>query len=403
MAPRVAYVCADPGVPVFGRKGCTVHVQEVLRALLAAGARVDLFATRLDGDPPADLTAVRIHRLPAAPKGDVAQRERLCLRGNADTLAQLRREHGGFDLVYERYSLWSYAGMEYARGAGTAGVLEVNAPLVEEHGRYRELVHRDEADRVAERAFGAASVLAAVSSGVAAYLHGFPAARGRVHVVPNGVNPRRFSPDVTPALPGRPGAFTVGFCGNLKPWHGIETLLQGFTILYRRHSNTRLLVVGEGPERETIERWRDENALEGAIELTGRVLADDVSGLLTSMDVATAPYPRMDDFYFSPLKVYEYMAAGVPVVGSRIGQVGEVLRDGETGVLCPPGDASALASALERLMLDRPLRGSLAAAARDEVLRRYTWDAVVARVLSLAGVNAAASGAERRATAEVTS
>src|SRR6185436_13422914 len=94
---RIAYVCADPGVPVFGRKGCTVHVQEVLRALMAAGATVDLFATRLDGDPPVDLREVHVHRLPAAPKGDVAKRERLCLAANEELGEQLRR-FGPFDL-----------------------------------------------------------------------------------------------------------------------------------------------------------------------------------------------------------------------------------------------------------------------------------------------------------------
>ena len=382
MGLRVAYVCADPGVPVFGRKGCTVHVQEVLRSLLAAGARVDLFATRWDGEAPADLSAVKVHRLPAAPKGDPAARERLCMEANGAALEQLRR-HGPFDLVYERYSLWSYGGMEYARESGAAGVLEVNAPLVEEHSTYRGLVHADEALRIAGRAFGAASVLAAVSAGVGEYLNGHAEARGRVHVVSNGVNVRRFSPEAPPARPAAGDTFTVGFCGNLKPWHGIPVLLDAFERLHARHPATRLLVVGEGPERETIERAEDR--LGGAIEMTGRVSSDEVPGLLTSMDVATAPYPASEDFYFSPLKLFEYMAAGVPVVGSRIGQVGEVLRNGETGVLCPPGDAGALADALERVMIDAPLRRAISTAAREDVLRNHTWDAVVGRVLSLAG------------------
>jgi glycosyltransferase involved in cell wall biosynthesis len=391
MGLRVAYICADPGVPVFGRKGCTVHAQEVLRALLAAGAEVVLFATRLDGDPPADLREIRVHCLPPAPKGDVAKRERLCLDANDDLRGQLRR-HGPFDLVYERYSLWSCVGMEYARDRGAVGVLEVNAPLVEEHARYRELVHAEEARQVAERAFGAARVLTAVSSGVAEYLNRHKSARGRVHVVPNGVNPRRFSPEVAASRPAAPGMFTVGFCGNLKPWHGIAELMEAFARLHARRSESRLLVVGEGPERETIERKR----LGEAVEMTGRVSADEVPELLRSMDVATVPYPVMADFYFSPLKLYEYMAAGVAVVGSRIGQVAEVLSDGVSGVLCPPGDVGALEEALERLMLDRGMRERLAKAAREEVLRRYTWDAVVARVLSLAGVG-------ERACAEVAS
>src|SRR5215207_8449299 len=91
---RVAYVCADPGVPVFGRKGCTVHVQEVLRAFGRAGAEVDLFATRFDAPAaPEGLTAVRVHALPAAPKGDAAERERRSLAGNQD-LRALLDQHG---------------------------------------------------------------------------------------------------------------------------------------------------------------------------------------------------------------------------------------------------------------------------------------------------------------------
>ncbi len=387
---RVAYICADPGVPAFGNKGCTVHVQEVLRSFLAAGAGVDLFASRLDGDSPEDLRAVRVHRLPPAPKGNAAERELRCLKAN-DELSELLRRSGPFDLVYERYSLWSDAGMRHARQSGAAGVLEVNAPLIEEHSAYRELVHRDEAERVAARAFADASVLAAVSSGMAEHLRlRHPAAASRVHILPNGVNPRRFRPDVLSARPAARGVFTVGFCGNLKPWHGVSVLMNAFETLHRRREDTRLLVVGEGPARQTIEAELSRSGIGAAVEMTGRVSSDEVPGLLASMDVATAPYPQIDDFYFSPLKLFEYMAAGVPVIASRIGQLDEVIEDDVTGILCPPGDADALALALERLMDDPSRRRRLAAAARETVLREHTWDAVVRRVLSLAGLGAVA-------------
>ena len=72
---RLAYVCADPGVPVFGRKGASIHVQEVVRALDARGVEVELFASRTGGDPPPGLEKVPLHGLPAPPKGDLAARE----------------------------------------------------------------------------------------------------------------------------------------------------------------------------------------------------------------------------------------------------------------------------------------------------------------------------------------
>ena len=163
---RIAYVCADPGIPCFGQKGSSFHVQEIMRAFRSLGAEVDLFATRIDGEAPADMQTIRAHALPPAPKGDVAKREQMSLAANGELRIALERE-GPFALVYERYSLWSFAAMEFARDHGIPGVLEVNAPLIEEQATYRKLVHRIEAEGVAERVFRAASVVVAVSQEMA--------------------------------------------------------------------------------------------------------------------------------------------------------------------------------------------------------------------------------------------
>jgi glycosyltransferase involved in cell wall biosynthesis len=383
-SPRIAYVCADPGVPIFGRKGCSVHAQEVLRALLRRGARVELFAARLDGPPHPDFTRIKVHPLPSPPKGDPASRERALLAANDDLMTTLIGA-GQFDLIYERYSLWGWAGMARARASGAPGLLEVNAPLIEEQAHYRSLIDRASAERVAERVFGLASGVVAVSEEVAAYVDRYPAARGRVHVIPNGVNPDRFPPDVAPACPARLGTFTVGFVGSLKPWHGLSILVEAFARLHRRDPNVRLLIVGEGPMRAKLEVDLAERGMAEAAQLTGAVTPDAVPGMLASMDVVVAPYPVLEHFYFSPLKVYEYMAAGRPCVASRIGQIEAIIEDGRNGLLCPPGDAAALGEALERLLRDPALRSRLGEAARDTVQRHHTWDAAVARILALAG------------------
>src|SRR5207245_5097339 len=118
--------------------------------------------------------------------------------------------------------LWSFAGMEHAAAAGVPGLLEVNAPLIEEQAAYRGLRDAGGADRVAARAFRAASVLLAVSAEVAAWLERRGAAGSRVHVIPNGVDAERFRPDVPPAAPGPPGSFTVGFVCLVKGWVGVD-------------------------------------------------------------------------------------------------------------------------------------------------------------------------------------
>jgi glycosyltransferase involved in cell wall biosynthesis len=380
---HIAYVCADLGVPVFGRKGCSIHVQEVVLAFGRLGARVELFTPRAEGEPPPGLEAVPVHCLPAAPRGDAVTRERAALAAN-DALHEALRRAGPFDLVYERYALWSFAGMEYARAARVPALLEVNAPLIEEQAEHRTLVNRHGAAAVAARVFGAATVLVAVSTEVGSYLEGYPEAARRIHVVPNGVNLERFLPGLLAARPRQAGTFLVGFVGSLKPWHGLTTLVQAFALLHGRHPDARLLVVGEGPEGPHLLEELSRRGLCGATELTGAVPPTEVPRLLARMDATVAPYPILKRFYFSPLKVYEYMAAGLPLVASRVGQLAELIQDRVNGLLCPPGDAVALAAALEELRNDPELRRRLGEAARATVVREHSWEAVARRLLRLA-------------------
>jgi glycosyltransferase involved in cell wall biosynthesis len=380
---RIAYVCADRGVPIFGNKGCSIHVRQVISALLRHGAEIDLIAAGLDGERPANWGNVRIHLLPLLSSTDPREREQMALAGNEHTMAALRKS-GGFDMVYERYSLWSYAAMEYATLTGTSGVLEVNAPLVEEQAEHRVLIDRAAAEGVARRVFAAADALVAVSKELADYLNSYPGARGRVHVIPNGVDPARFPENIRPSLPNPKRLFTIGFVGSMKPWHGLPSLLAAFDQVRRSAPDTRLLIVGNGKAKEELQSAILDRGLEDSIHFTGAVDSEKIPELLASMDVAVAPYPALANFYFSPLKVYEYMAAGRAVVASRIGSLIELIEDGVSGLLSPPGDGEALAAAILRLKADAALRQRLGAAARKMVIENYTWDQVVRRTTALA-------------------
>jgi glycosyltransferase involved in cell wall biosynthesis len=388
---RIAYVCADPGVPVFGHKGCSVHVKEMLRALSRQGARLELFAACADGEPVADLG---VHPLQPLPTGNRALREQAALAANEEVRSLLER-CGPFDAVYERYSLWSFSAMEFARDTGIPGLLEVNAPLVEEQARYRELVDEAGAKLVAKRAFASASALIAVSSAVADYVRRCIEANGHLHVIPNGVDPDRVRPGLERALAREHGTFTVGFVGSLKRWHGLSTLVEAFSALHRDFPQVRLLIVGDGPERERLVADVTKHRLEQVVHLTGAVASDRVPRMLASMDVAVAPYPDVPDFYFSPVKVFEYMAAGLPVVASRLGQLPEIIQSEVNGLLVPPGDAEALTAALRRLISERQLGSRLGAKARETVVRNHTWDLAARRVLEIAGL-----GFEARPDAE---
>lgn len=379
---KVAYVCTDPGVPVFGAKGGSIHVQSVVRALLARGAEVVLFVRRTGGEPPAGLESVTVRKLSKAPKGQTAERERFLLDANAELGALLASEPG-LDLVYERQALFSYAAMEYASAAGLAGLLEVNAPLIEEQRRFRSLTLVAQAEAAAGRCFGAAGAVLAVSRQLADRLERETAARGRVHVVPNGVDVERFGPGVRAELPTPAVEVTIGFVGSLRPWHGVEQLVEAFLRLRRESAPVRLLIVGDGPVRARVEAACGEHA--GAVVLTGSVEPARVPGLLASMDIAVAPYPRMEGFYFSPLKLYEYMAAGVAIAASASGQVCEVIEDGRTGLLYEPDDAEGLYRVLEQLTEDGALRSRLGGRAREAAHQKHSWANVAQTILHLAG------------------
>ncbi len=386
---RIAYVCADRGVPVFGTKGSSNHVQEVVRSLVAQRAHVEIFAARIGGLPPPGLDGVAVHRLPKGPRDTSEQKERSALDANGH-LRDALDSSGPFDLVYERHSLWSYAGMEYARDHSVPGLLEVNAPLFDEQRRYRRLVLDDEANRAVTRVFGAASALLGVSEGVAGYLRHHSAVTSPVYVVPNGVDPRRFMPPSRDRSPPERRLFRVGFVGTLKPWHAVEDLIEAFAGLHPPDGETRLLIVGDGPQRHILEAKVLACGVHDAVDFHGAVAPAEVPPLLASMDVAVVPYSPTEGFYFSPLKLFEYMAAGRAIVAASIGQMETFVVDGVTGLLYPPGDIAALTRALARLAADEPLRRRIGAAARTVAVRDHTWHAVIGRIFELARANSPA-------------
>ncbi len=170
----------------------------------------------------------------------------------------------------------------------------------------------------------------------------------------------------------------------MKDWHGLPILAEAFTALHRHCPQARLSMIGDGPARAAMQETLEAHGLGAAVTWHGRVAPDQIPALLAELDVAVAPYPRLDTFYFSPLKVYEYMAAGLPVVASDLGQLRQLIRPGVNGLLCPPGDAAALADQLSVLAGQPQLRQRLGLAARQTVVEHHSWDRRVKDILALA-------------------
>ncbi len=174
-----------------------------------------------------------------------------------------------------------------------------------------------------------------------------------VEVLPNAVDCARFS------LPVRdPDRFIIGFAGSLKPWHGIEVLVEALAAVPEAH----LEVVGHGPCLDALDDLPPER-----VTRLGTLPHDEATAAMARWDAGLAPYLPLEGFWFS--------------VVSDLGDARDVLGDGRRGVLVAAGDAAALAEALRELARDRAGAWHLGSAARAWVAEERTWAAVAERVL----------------------
>ena len=383
---RLAYLLPDPGIPVGGVKGASVHVAEVCRALVDAGVHVRLFAMRAAGAPPrgAELELFDTGRIASGLAGEPERRSQVdaFLHWAGDRVAAFEP-----DLVYERLSLFAGTGGSIAARLGVPRIVEVNAPVAAERARRVGLARPDLADAMERRALDGATVVA-VSAPAARW--SLERGAATAEVIPNGVDAERFDPDRTAAAGlalrsdcGLEGCEVVAFVGSMKPWHGVGTLLDAIALLAQDRPRLRLLVLGEGPGSAEVQARAARAPLAGRCRLVGAVPSELVPGYLAAADVATAPYhdPGVDEgFYFSPLKVLEAMAAARPIVASAFESIAELL-DG-TGVLVPPDDAAALARAIAGVLDDPAGARALGNAARGRAVATYGWERVVQRLLA---------------------
>lgn len=380
---EIAYISMDPGVPVYGNKGCSIHVQEVLRVFKAMSAEIHLFTVKKGKQFLQEFNDVKLHLIDDLPKGDASHRELKAMALNIHLKNELEKQ-GGFDLIYERYSLWSYAAMQYGDANNIPSVLEVNSPLINEQKTHRELIHGEDAVAITKKSLNAADSVISVSDEVRKdYVNKYIDDKEKVHVISNGVNTTKFNSNIKPSMPSP--KFTLGFVGSLKPWHGLDNLIEIFSLVNNKLPESRLLVVGDGTERDNLERKISEHDLAEKVVITGAVSHEQIPGLIASMDVALAPYPSTAEFYFSPLKIFEYMACGVAVVASDAGQISNIIKSKHDGLLCKAGDDVEFAQKIIELHDNSMLRKKLSKNALNS-MEPYSWNNVVKKILGTVNI-----------------
>jgi glycosyltransferase involved in cell wall biosynthesis len=345
-----------------------VHVLEVARGLAARGHEVHAVVRREDGAPThgPSPSGVVWHRISWTPPHRLFR-----FRARAAVEDVARRVSP--DVVMERYYNFGGEGVTVAARRGLPALLEVNSPVVDHPGSLKALLdallvvrpfrrHRERLCRLS----------AALVSPLPGIVPEF--ARAKTETVTWGANVDDFSPgrrsEGARRRLGIPeGAVAVVFSGSFRPWHGVHVLEAAARRLASRKDLYFVLVGGEAAGEAAGYRGRR----------LGPVAYSEMPAVVAACDIGVAPYDTARlrqlrlGFFWSPLKIFEYMASGLPTVTIPRFPLTDIVREGLEGVHVVEADAAALAAAIERLAGDGPLRTEMGARARARVVERYSW------------------------------
>jgi glycosyltransferase involved in cell wall biosynthesis len=371
---KILYAALDQRVP--GTTGGSVHVTAVADGLAARGHAVTVLTSAGAGPFPAG--AVRWETM-GPPLGVKYLR---AWRAGAVEAAARRC---GADVIIERYYNFGGEGVRAARATGALAVLEVNAPVIDYPGSPKSWIDRallvEPMRRWRDHLCGLADLIVTPTAAI------LPphVAPERIVEVEWGADTNRFRPGA-----GGPAAYpawdgvTAVFAGAFRAWHGAASLVRAARTLQAwGRRDIRVVLIGDGPEhaRVSVEARGLDRVL-----LTGALPHADMPAALAAAHIGVAPFdvsahaPLQLAFYWSPLKVFEYMAAGLPVVAPVIDRLAAIVRDGEEGVLFGQSEPDGLAHALARLAGQPDLRQRMGAAARARAVSAFSWQAHCARL-----------------------
>jgi glycosyltransferase involved in cell wall biosynthesis len=369
---------------IRSKDGQAVHMEEMIGALRGLGHEVLLvgpgaFARATFGHDPKQLSSFKKR----APK---ILYEVLELGYNLLAFSRLYRACMKFrpDFIYERCNLNLLAGIWYRRLMRVPLVLEVNAPLSQERARFGGLGCFRLAAFLERWVWRNADYVLPVTRRLAEEIHTGGVPMDRIMVVPNAIDPLRFpvetdGGEVKREL-GLEGKIVLGFVGFVREWHGLDSVVN---LLARPDapSTLHLLIIGAGLEKELMEQASG-LGVSHRLTFAGLVDREHIGRYISAFDVALLP-ACVD--YCSPLKLFEYMAAGKAIVAPDQENIREIVTSEESCLLFDPGSRESMAGAVHRLATDVELRERLGHTARALISSRgYTWRQNAGRVTAVA-------------------
>ena len=380
---RILYIAS--AIEAGGTSGGWTHVTEVACGLAALGHDVRVIARGAPSGTPT----------PCLGCGVMLKSVRLPQYAAVAALPLLMREFSRFrpDVVIERYYNFAGAGVLAAHRRGVPVLLELNAPMVDPprslKARVDTLLLGSLRSWAVRQARWSAAIVTPLASTIPPEI-----ARHKIHELPWGANVERFDParrvreqarlaDLAASLGLEPNVPVAVFLGSFRAWHGAAGFVQAARRLLATGANVAFLTIGSGPELAELRAQVSVSGVpHGRFVFAGARPHDTIPDFLALADIGVAPFdlsahPPLTKFgfYWSPLKIFEYMAMALPVITVNVPPLNEIVRDGKEGLLYESGNIAGLTTALETLASQAPLRRTLGESARLRVIERYSWQA----------------------------
>ncbi len=361
---------------IQSRDGQSVHVEELVAAFRALGHEVVVVGPGFYDDSgfggESRLVSVLRRLLPGA-LGELSE-----IAYNILAYRRLSRACRALrpDLIYERYNLYYLAGAWLAKRTKIPFFVEVNSPLAEERDKHGGLKLRAVARACERFVWRAGKNVLAVTEVLRGHVLAAGVDPARARVVPNGVVLERFS-----QAPGTANEIPVlGFVGFVRDWHGLDEAIRAMAD--NPAIPAAFTIAGDGPALPGLRALAASLGVADRVTFAGLVPHEDVPATVAGFDIALQP--RVVE-YASPLKNFDYMAAGRAIVAPDQPNIREILAHERTALLFDPARPGAMWDAVARLLADPALRARLGAAARAELeARDFTWRGNAGRIVGWA-------------------
>jgi len=283
-------------------------------------------------------------------------------------------------LLISRLEAYTLSSIYLANKKKIPVIVEADGPVAYEKMKYQNQfkTHQGLVDYFEVAALKKSWLSFTVSNQLKKYFTAKGVSEDSIHVIPNGADADRFRPDfpcddLKQQYQLR-NNLVVGFVGSFHYWHGVENLTKIILETTQNHTNVKFLMVGDGgPLKTSLEKFIKRSGLTHRVHLTGLLKHEEIPRYIAAMDIVLAPYPKLEFGYYSPVKLYEYLSSGKAVVSSKMGQIGEVIRDGNNGFLCEPDNIPQMNNKIAELIRNPHLIKKVGEQARKDVLKDYTW------------------------------